>query len=341
MTNDQISAEQVRLMRREFERAVQSIRDSVRISDLERLINARDINGVIELLGLDRATFAPLEQAIDGSFQRGGDVAADVLSPIPVPGVGAVGMRFDLNAPLAVQWLANNSASLVVEIVEQQREMIRERLADFTARGVNPRTAALDLVGRVDKVSQKRIGGFVGLTNRQAEWVANARTELESLDGNYFSRALRDKRFDSTVRKAIRDDKPLTATQINAMITSMQNRTLKYRGDVISRNEAIKALRAGQYQALRQAMAKGQIDEQDIQKVYDATGDSRTREDHLLTEGQKRSFSEPFQYPDGSLVLYPGDDSLGAPAKQTVSCRCKVDYRIDFIGRAVRLEGFR
>ena len=341
MTNDQISAEQVRLMRREFERAVQSIRDSVRISDLERLINARDIDGVIELLGLDRATFAPLEQAIDGSFQRGGDVAADVLSPIPVPGVGAVGMRFDLSAPLAVQWLANNSAQLVVEIVEQQREMIRERLADFTARGVNPRTAALDLVGRVNKTSGKRIGGFIGLTSQQAGWVANARSELESLDSHYFTRELRDKRFDATIRKAIRDEKPLTNSQVAAMITSMQNRTMKYRGDVIARNESIKALRAGQYNAIRQAMAKGQLEEQDVSKVWDATGDTRTRESHLIMEGQKRSFTSPFTFAGGSRAQYPGDDSLGAPPSELIQCRCKVDYRIDFIGRAVRMEGFR
>ena len=197
------------------------------------------------------------------------------------------------------------------------------------------------MVGRVNKTSGKRIGGFIGLTSQQAGWVANARSELESLDSHYFTRELRDKRFDATVRKAIRDEKPLTNSQVAAMITSMQNRTMKYRGDVIARNESIKALRAGQYNAIRQAMAKGQLEEQDVSKVYDATGDSRTRGDHLLTEGQRRSFSEPFQYPDGSLVLYPGDDSLGAPAKQTVQCRCKVDYRIDFIGRAVRMEGFR
>lgn len=341
MSTDQISAEQIRKMRTEFERAVQSIRDSVRISDLERLINARDIDGIIELLGLDRATFSPLEQSINESYFRGGDYAADVLSPIPVPGLGSVGMRFDINAPLAIQWLANNSAQLVVEVVQQQREMIRERLADFTARGVNPRTAALDLVGRVNKTSGKRVGGFIGLTSRQAEWVTNARNELESLDANYFSRALRDKRFDSTVRKAIKDEKPLTSSQISSIITSMQNRTLKYRGDVIARNEAVKALRAGQYQALRQAIDKAQIDEQDIRKVWDATGDARTRENHLIMEGQSRSFSEPFQFPGGGLARYPGDDSLGAPASELIKCRCKADYRINFIGRAVRMQGFR
>lgn len=338
---DKISADQIKKMRAEFERAIQSVRDSVRIAELERLIAARDIDAIIELLGLDRATFAPLEQAINESYRIGGDYAAQILSPIPVPGVGSVAMRFDMSAPAAVQWLATNSSQLVVEIAEQQRQMIRERLADFTARGVNPRTAALDLVGRVDKTSGKRIGGFVGLTSQQAGWVANARSELESLDANYFSRALRDKRFDPAVKAAIKAEKPLTASQINAMITSMQNRTLKYRGDVISRNEAIKALRAGQYQAIRQAMGKGQIDEQDISKDWDATGDTRTREDHLLIEGQKRSFSAPFTFPDGSVAQYPGDDSLGAPGSQTIQCRCKAVYRIDFIGRAVRMQGFR
>ncbi|WP_230079793.1 hypothetical protein, partial [Alteripontixanthobacter maritimus] len=43
---------------------------------------------------------------------------------------------------------------------------------------------------------------------------ANARQELEELNGEYFTRKLRDKRFDGIVRKAIATGKPLSVADV-------------------------------------------------------------------------------------------------------------------------------
>lgn len=327
-------------MRREFERALSAVRNSVRLSDVENLIRANDIDGLIRLLGLNASTFEPLENSIRDSFRVGGNYTAEILSPIYVDGLGNVAFTFSMQATEATAWLSANAAQLVTEIAEEQQQMIRERLSYFVSKGTGPRTAALDLVGRIDTTTGQRKGGFVGLTSQQAEWVSNARTELETLNPNYLNRGLRDKRFDATVKKAIKDGKPLTNKQIDAAITSLQSRTQKYRGDVIARHESIKALRAGQYLSILQAAQKGGIDPTDVTKEWDATGDARTREDHLLMEGQTRNILEPFTFVDGSMAQYPSDDSLGAPADQLIQCRCAVNYRIDFIGRARRVEGF-
>ncbi len=77
--------------------------------------------------------------------------------------------------------------------------------------GNNPRVTALDIVGRIDPVTKKRVGGVIGLTNNQEQWVANGRRYLEQLDSKYFNLELRDKRFDGTVKKAIEAGKPLPA----------------------------------------------------------------------------------------------------------------------------------
>lgn len=327
-------------MRREFERALSAVRNSVRLSDVENLIRANDIDGLIRLLGLNASTFEPLENSIRDSFRVGGNYTAEILSPIYVDGLGNVAFTFSMQATEATAWLSANAAQLVTEIAEEQQQMIRERLAYSVSQGINPRTSALDLIGRIDSNTGQRKGGFIGLTTQQAGWVQSAREELENLNVNYLNRGLRDKRFDSTVKKAIKDGKPLTNKQIDAAITSLQNRTQKYRGDVIARHESIKALRAGQYLSILQAAQKGGIDPTDVTKEWDATGDARTREDHLLMEGQIRNILEPFTFVDGSMAQYPSDDSLGAPADQLIQCRCAVNYRIDFIGRARRVEGF-
>lgn len=327
-------------MRREFERAISAVRDSVRLSDVESLIRANDIDGLIRLLGLNASTFEPLENSVRDSFRVGGNYTAEILSPIYVDGLGNIAFTFSMQATEATAWLSANAAKLVTEIAEEQQQMIRERLAYFLLKGTGPRTAALDLIGRIDTTTGQRKGGFIGLTSQQAEWVSNARTELETLNPNYLNRGLRDKRLDPVVRKAIEKGESLTAKQIDAAITSLQNRTLKYRGDVISRHESIKALRAGQHLSIMQAVKRGEMDAGDVTKEWDATGDARTREEHLLMEGQTVPLLIPFTFPDGSRAQYPSDDSLGAPASNLIQCRCKIDYRIDFIGRAKRVRGF-
>jgi uncharacterized protein with gpF-like domain len=90
-----------------------------------------------------------------------------------------------------------------------------------------------------------------------------------------------------------------------------------------------------------QGIRKGDIEPSDVTIRWDATGDSRTRLDHLLMEDKTVRLGQPFTLPDGSNMMYPGDDSLGAPAGQIIQCRCRAEYKVDFIGRAIRMQGFR
>ena len=50
-------------------------------------------------------------------------------------------------------------------------------------------------------------------------------------------------------------------------------------------------------------------------------GDKRVRSTHARANGQFRKKGEPFNI-GGSKLLYPGDNSLGASAKEVVCCRC-------------------
>lgn len=96
-----------------------------------------------------------------------------------------------------------------------------------------------------------------------------------------------------------------------------EERSPRFRRDLISRTETIRASNAGTVQV---------FDEFNIAlKEWLATPDSRTRDSHIsgATNGQIRAIGEPFVV-NGSELMYPGDASLGAPASEWAQCRCTV-----------------
>lgn len=64
---------------------------------------------------------------------------------------------------------------------------------------------------------------------------------------------------------------------------------------------------------------------EDLQQVWFATGDSRTRDAHLAAHGQVVAADEPFIV-DGEEARFPGDPRL-SPGNR-INCRCRaVPYR--------------
>jgi hypothetical protein len=339
-----ISKEQEAAFRKAFSDSIAKLKNDAVIKDLIDRIAVGDIDGVLTAIGISEASFGSIEQAIQNAYRKGGETAASQVGRIPAPGSDvSFTFAFNVRNPRAEQWLRKNSSSLIVEITEGQREMVRQQLTARLSEGINPRQSALDLVGRKNRVTGRREGGFIGLTEQQSRWVSDARLELDFVHltkgTDYLSRKLRNKRFDAMVKRANKSGKPLTAVQIQRAITALQSRTLKYRGDVIARTESIDALRAGHHEALRQATEAGEVADDDVTREWDATGDARTRETHVAADGQKRQGDVPFDV-GGYQMRYPGDSSLGAPAEERVQCRCIETTSIDFGARVARIEGF-
>ena len=333
-----IQVQEERRMLNAFNAIIADIRDQAVLSEVVRALEVGNTDSVIRLLGIDEATWSQMGDAIRESYRQGGVTGATQMGRIPVEG-GTIRAHFDMQNPAAAAWVAKESSRRIVEIVTEQREIIRSTIAEAVARGQGPRQTALDLVGRIDPRTRQRVGGIVGLTENQAGWVRNARRELETLDPNYLTRELRDKRLDAAVRRAIADGKPLTAEQIDRAVTQMQARALRYRGENIARTESINALREGQAQAISQAIGTSEIDPRDATKMWDASLDSKTRESHARVNGDSVPIDQPFIV-GGYQMMHPGDSSMGAPASLVVNCRCSVRYEIDYLGRAARIEGF-
>lgn len=317
-----------------FLAAVDDLRSA---ADLQRMIDAvsaGNINAAIDALHLDAAAYDALLEAVRGTYLAGGQAGAAFLPRAAADGVALV-VRFNIRNPRAEGWLRNHSSSLVTRLVDDQRLAVRAALTVGLEKGDNPRTTALGIVGRIDRATGKREGGILGLTGQQETFARSAADELRSGDPaqlrHYLTRTRRDKRFDKAVQKAIADEAPVPAETAGKAVTQYRNRLLKLRGDMIGRTESLTALAAAKHESFLQAVESGAVREQDIRRTWNSVGDLRVRHTHMILDGDTTGLREPFRSPSGARLLYPGDTSLGAPASETIGCRCGVDYRVDFL----------
>ncbi|WP_306150745.1 phage minor head protein [Roseovarius sp. MMSF_3281] len=325
-------------VRRAFLDSVQNIKSDVQLNLLIEAIAANDTARVIQLLNLERAYFAPLDRGLTQAYQEAGDaIMAAWMAEASAAGVQARAM-FDARNPRAEEWLRTQSSRLITEIIEDQRESVRQLLVANIEKGTSPRTTALDLVGRVNRATGKREGGIVGLHSGDAANKARALSELRSGDPaamrNYLTRKTRDKRFDGIVRRAIRDGKPVPAEKARKMMVGMENRMLRNRGEAIARTELLGSTHAAQDEGLDQMIEDGKLSAQNVSGEWDASEDGATRDSHRAMDGQVRRHGEAFVTGAGYRMMRPGDRSLGAPAKEIINCRCVKRIDIDWIAQA-------
>ena len=310
-----------------FQRAINEITSGAQLGQIQRALERGDIQGAIEAIYLDQGAFREFERVLQQAYIEGADTTLSGLSLRDREGQRFI-VRFDTRNFRAERWLREYSSDLVTRIVDEQRSIIRDRLETGMRQGDNPRSTALDIVGRLDRTTGKRSGGIVGLSAPQETAVQNAKRALEEgRYSDYLRLTKRDKRFDKMIAKLQRDGKPLTKDQISKIVGNYSNRLLKLRGDTIARTEALSSLHAGQYESLKQLVESGKVNASQIRRVWDATGDRRTRFTHAVADGQSVGLDEDFKVGLRSM-RYPGDPR-GGP-EEVINCRCAVNIRIDY-----------
>lgn len=88
-----------------------------------------------------------------------------------------------------------------------------------------------------------------------------------------------------------------------------------------ARTTTTSAQNKGRIDSLHRAEDKGVI----LKKVWLATNDTRTREEHLELNGQERDVDEPFENSLGE-IMYPGD--VNADPANVYNCRCTLITKI-------------
>ena len=257
--------------------AIDKITSKAKINELVIALERGDIEAAMQAAGFRQganlytiggaASMAALFESIRNAYIEGGTFAMAANVP------KRFGMDFDWTNPRAEEWIRKESSTLITRVIEEQKESIRVVLEAGLNAGRNPRSVALDIVGRVSKQTGKRTGGIVGLNGPQTDALMRARVELETLNSNYFNRKLRDKRFDSIVRKAIENDKPLSQDDANRLTGRYSDRLLKLRSDTIARTETLSAMNAAHSEAMQQVIDEGLAKPENITNVWNSAGE--------------------------------------------------------------------
>jgi len=90
------------------------------------------------------------------------------------------------------------------------------------------------------------------------------------------------------------------------------------RAEVIARTESLTAYSVGSNTAAVES-------EVDMDKVWATNMDGRQRPSHGAANRQRQALKDPYQV-GGAELMFPGDSSLGAPAAETIQCRCTELY---------------
>ena len=326
-----------------FRASIDSIGSRVSIVDLTAAIDRGDIDAALDLLNITPKAFASLRSEVASMYNEAGQaVMAAIVSSAP-KSTRAV-LAWDVEDPASQAYLRNVLGGKITEVSTTTREAARAALSDGFAQGRGPRDIALDVVGRVG-VNGKRSGGVLGLSGPQERYVARMRDAASngwvSNDGNpafwikrdgtlgsSFSK--RDRRFDKTILKMMRDGTEPTSKQVGQWAQRYSDRLLKLRGDTIARTETAAAQERSRMDAHKDALnSSGLPDHYTVKRWLHGGGGMKPRDSHVNENGDEvRGLEAPFILTSGVHMQYPHDPA--APASEVINCTCSYTVRIDW-----------
>jgi len=296
----------------QFAAALAVVRNSVDLDDLAMLIAQARFEEAFAIVG--RAA-AQLGSAWTDTYVLGARSTAGFLNTE----VADVVVSFDQTNTRAVRAMQQNQLRLIREFTEQQRRATNQALQRGMTAGINPRDQA------------RLFRDSIGLTAKQEEWVANYRRNLNQLDRRALNRALRDRRMDGIIQRAIENGQPLPEAKIDKLVEKYRERMLKYRSEVIARTESLRSTHAGVREMYDQAIESGDLDPRQIMHIWNTAGDERVRNfpksqtSHVTMHNQERMHGVPFTSGAGNMAFDPGTFGV---AVDDIQCRCVRSTRI-------------
>jgi hypothetical protein len=295
-----------RKIRAGFRTKVEEARRLVGLDELAALIESGDIEGALAV-----ALIIPQEinaLAIAAFLAAAEQTSREIFAAI------SIDVQFDDAQDNALRIMRNRALQVTSQFTHKQEEAIREVLLDGIRRGINPRQQAMAL------------RNLIGLTAKQVKAVNNFRNMLEEGSKEVLTRKLRDKRFDRTINRAIREDKRIERARIDRMVTRYRERYINHRAGVIAQTEALSAVHQGKEAMFDTAIAEGHLTRERLEGTWVTVQDALRRHHHATMQGQKQPHGQYFISGLGNQLLHPGDPN--APIEEIAHCRCLKVTRI-------------
>jgi len=307
-------------VRKAFEAAIRNQAGRINLVALADALRRGDIAAAQEIAAIKPRDVARIGEVLRNAFFAAADLAGR-------GGRGVVGLfQFDGRRPEALAWAEQNSARLITRLTEESRDAVRETITGGLDLNRSAQSVARDIAGR--RVGAARVGSIVGLTGPQAASIARARVGLSS--GNpaamrdYLKLALRDRKFDRLVHRAIKEGRPISRADLDRMLEAHKVKALGYRGKVIAQAETFKAAAAGRDQAYRQMLEMDGVTGVTVRWQHNLSAEPRV--EHIAMGGTVLPIGQPFVFPDETAMLHPHDDT--APARHVIGCKCIAVYRV-------------
>lgn len=221
-----------------------------------------------------------------------------------------IGLSFDPELQAAAALMEGQDLDFIAEFSDSQREAVRRALIRALREGKGTQSVA------------RAFRNAIGLTAYQQDAVDSYRDLLERNSAAALDRALRDRRYDPGLERALAADEPLSDARIDAMVDRYSARYLAMRAETIARTETTRVLNTARQETTEKVIEESGIPEDEVVRTWAATDDARTRDTHAAMDGQERGLNEPFESPSGALLKFPGDPD--APPEETINCRCAV-----------------
>ncbi|MDK4720130.1 head morphogenesis protein [Rhizobium sp. CNPSo 3968] len=341
MNLDELLAKYEPRVAQAFREAIEAIKSAAVLKTIVERLERGDITGAVDALQVEPEAFASLELALREAFNAGGVNMVQSLPSLMSPDGTRVLFQFGVRNIEAERLIREQSSTLVTNITDDQRHALRSVFETGLAAGKNPTATALDVIGRVNRVTGRREGGTIGLNSRQVEFIygdRGARANLISGDPErmrtYLDLKTRDKRFDRSVLAAIKEVRPVDADMVTKIVGRLNDKNLQLRGETIGLEETRKALFSVRDNAIRQQIDAGKIDADVVTKTWKRSPADHPRLQHTMISGTSVQLDQPFTMPDGTQLMYPHDPD--APARHTIGCHCRLEYDIDYIAAGLR-----
>jgi hypothetical protein len=278
------------------------LRQQNTLDEIERRLAAHDYTGVIQAVDDAALKFAAETHA---AYVRAGQTASEWLNSQLEDAL----VRFDQTSPAVLQAARENQYQLAQGMASETRQVIQQVIYDGTVRSANPRDIARDL------------RDSIGLAPNQEAAVRSYRRALENGDfGNALGRELSSGHSDRTIAAARDADRTLTDQQIDLAVERYRASQVQYRAETIARTETLRNVHSGVSAAYEQAIARGDVDADELVKEWIHAGRGRySRPDHVALDGTSVGFRDTFDV-GGTRMKFPGDPAGGAD--QTANCRC-------------------